>query len=111
MKARLLRICLPFILHPPAFILTSLSSAARVRDVDCRRMAEAPRVLRRDGAFVLFETVAADEADGRAAETPAGHARAEHARKPPRGLGQEVELGAAHLVVVAQRLVRAAHQP
>src|SRR5215203_3297108 len=87
-----------------------LGPPAGLRDVDGRGEAVALLVLLGERALELRQPAAPDEADGRAAKTPARHARAEHARDSPRGLGQEVELRTAHLKIVAQRLVRAPHQ-
>src|ERR1051325_5427607 len=104
MKASLSNICLSFILPPSSFNL--LRPAARVGDVEGRRAAEARAVRAFERGSEPGEPLPPHEAHGRAAEAAARHARAQHALDAPGGLSQEVQLGAAHLVVVAQGLVR-----
>src|SRR5437763_16740303 len=100
MKARLPRLCFPFILPPSSFILNFLRSAPRLRDVDDGRVAEAARELICNRAAELRERGAADEVDGRAAEAAARHARPGDSPDARGDLDQRVKLRAAHLVVV-----------
>src|SRR5215212_2114056 len=98
-----------FILPPSSFDL--LRPSPRLGDDERGEAAEARRVGRFERAPELGQAFAAHEADGRAAEAAARHARAEHALDAPRRLREHVQLGAANFVVVPQRLVRETHQP
>src|SRR5919199_5512190 len=93
---------LPFFIPHPSSLNFS-GPAPGLRDVDGGGVAETLREAGRDGAPELTERVAADEADGRAAEAAAGHARPGHPFDAGGDLDQRVEFRAADLVVVAQR--------
>src|SRR5205823_2314521 len=57
-----------------------------------------------------LDAVAADQADGAAAEAGAGEARAEAALHLPRRADQRIQGAGAHLVVEAEALVGGVHQ-
>ncbi len=75
-----------------------------------RGYAGAFFVPRGDRSRKIFEPVAANKADRRAAEASASHARAKYDFAVARDFDQGVEFGRTHLVIVAQGFVRAVHQ-
>src|SRR3712207_4753186 len=85
-----------FILPPSSFDF--FRPAARLGDDERWESAEARLVGRFERGAELRKALAPDEADGRAAEAAARHARAEHAFDAPGRLGEHVQLGRADFV-------------
>src|SRR5919112_2702435 len=103
--------CEPLLIHHSSFrIQNFFRPAPRVGDVERGGTAEARRVGAFERGAEIREALAAHETHRGAAEAPARHARAEHSSDAPRRLREHVQLRTAHLVVVAQGLVREAHQ-
>src|SRR5712692_9530514 len=83
-------------------LTTAISGAARIDLwVDSESLAVGLRNIARE----VFDGAGTNQVDGAAAESAARHARADHFIEVASGFLQEVEFGAAHLVVVAHAFV------
>src|SRR5207253_5994616 len=87
-----------------------VSAVRRLADEDPAIDTRPTPVLAEHLLAERLDGTAGDEVDRAATEAPARDARPEHARALPRKVHQEIDLRAAHLVVVSQRGVGGVHQ-